>query len=262
MIPPGYTRQRSGLLVREGCAAEVAMLLAAEETAGTVASEGGRGTARRHTLPDGRVAWVRAYRHGGLFGRLLGGFYFGWPSRSERELCATEAARRAGLIAPEILAAETTRRGPLYRGRLVTRGVEGHRSLRAVLLEVEDETGREAWLAAVVRDVVRLHRGGVHHPDLNPTNLLAGASPDEAIAFLDFDRGRVFPHAVGGLWRRLAHRRLVRSFAKLQLPGFSAGVLAGLLRPVMTGEIAMPGGAGGAGDGDPASSVVRKRRER
>lgn len=236
MIPSGYVQVRRGLVLCEGCEGEAGWLLNAGQGTGTAATEGGRGTARAHTLPDGDVAWVRSYRHGGLFGRLLGRWYFGWPSRPERELRATEAARGAGIVAPVVLAAETVRWGPLYRGRLVSRDVQDRRSLRSALLGATGAAEREAWLAALVRDVMRLHRGGVYHPDLNPTNLLAAAGPGEAIAFLDFDRSRVFPHPVGGLWRRLAHRRLVRSLAKLELPGLPAGVLATLLEPVKTGK--------------------------
>lgn len=261
MITPGYAQVRAGLLLRVGDEAAAVALLGAAPDAGRAATEGGRGTARAHRLPDGRVAWVRSYRHGGWFGRLLGGWYFGWPSRPERELRATEAARAAGIAAPEILAAETVRWGPFYRGRLVSRDVAGHRSLRAALQATTGGAEREAWLAAIVRDVVRLHQGGVHHPDLNSTNLLVAAGPDEAIAFLDFDRGRVFSRAVSGRWRRLAHRRLVRSLAKLDLPGLSASVLANLLEPVKTGGSVLSLGKPVARDGDPSPAVVRKRRE-
>ncbi len=213
----GFEKIRPDLFVRrgEGAAEELCGLLADPLRGSAESGDGGRGTARRAVLADGRVAWRRAYRHGGLLGALLGGTYLGLRTRPEREIRAVEAARSAGILAPLPLAFGVWRTGPLYRAVLVSVEIPQRRSLRAVLSESSDVEEIRAWLGSLVRDVRRLHAAGVHHPDLNLTNLLAGTAPGESLAFLDFDRARVFAGPVPARWQWLAVRRLRRSLAKL-----------------------------------------------
>ena len=81
-------------------------------------------------LEDGGTALVRPYRHGGMLRRLTGGVFFTWPPRPFMELATTEEARRRGVPTLEILVACVERLcGPLYRGWLVTRELEGARDL-------------------------------------------------------------------------------------------------------------------------------------
>ena len=219
MRAAGFDGQGGGVFVREGedaaAAGELSRLLVAPQVGDAARAEGGRGTARRVLLADGRAVWLRRYRHGGLAGSLLGENYLGWSTRPEREIRATDTARAAGLLVPEALAAGVWRRGPCYQAALVSLEIPARRSLRTVLAEETSPEAIDAWLGAIVRDVARLHNAGVHHPDLNLTNLLVSSGPDDAIAFLDFDRARVFGGPVPRGWRRLAERRLRRSLAKL-----------------------------------------------
>jgi hypothetical protein len=193
--PDGYLRMAGGALVRKGHAELLDHWLSCEGDElpeGAQRVEGGRGGSVRIPLGDGGAAYVRRYRHGGLLGSLLGEVYFGRRYRPWRELEATEAARGAGIAAPEVLAAVVQ---PLA-------GPWGGFAYRGVL--------------EVVLDVVsRLHGAGIEHRDLNFTNLLAGESPAEGLAVIDFDGATISAGPVGRLARCMARRRLARSLAKL-----------------------------------------------
>jgi 3-deoxy-D-manno-octulosonic acid kinase len=184
------------------------------------------------TLRDGGDAFVRRYVHGGLLGALLGDRYWQRPSRPLRELLATEAARAAGVVAPEVLAAvvqPAAAGGLLYRGVLVTRALAGRRALADALRAATDDDGRRRWIACAVGAVRRLHAAGIRHPDLNVTNVLVGVRPEDDAALIDFDRARVGTGPVGAAGVALARRRLSRSIAKLGLPGLDrAGAAAAL----------------------------------
>lgn len=235
-VPTDFGLAGAGCLVRRGYEAE---LSAWRELARLPSPDsGGRGGIARTRLADGASAFVRRYRRGGWFGRWLGEAYFGRPPRPWRELVATEAARDAGVVAPEVLAAvaepfERSVFGVPYRGLLVTRALDGRRTLGDALREAPDESSRERLVAAAVRAVRRLHACGVRHPDLNVSNLLVGPSAETPVAIIDFDRAVVHATPVGWLGRWMARRRLARSLAKLGFPGWSRSScrdrLAGLL---------------------------------
>jgi hypothetical protein len=214
---------RRGVAVRTGFEGDLEAWLAG--SAGNdpgAAVGGGRGTTRVVGLRDGGRAFVRRYRHGGLLGTLLRDLYWQRPPRPCCELQATEAARHAGVAAPEVLAAVVlpVRGVPcLYRAVLVTRALDGRRSLGDALTSASGDAERRAWIACAVRVVRLLHGSGIHHPDLNVANVLVGERPDRAAALIDFDRARVGLRPVGTLARALARRRLARSIAKLGLPG-------------------------------------------
>jgi len=222
-LPPGFVRPRPGVAVRAGFESEVEeWLAAAAGSAGASGVRGGRGATAVVALRGGGRAYVRRYRHGGLLGALLRDVYWQRPPRPCGELRATEAARGAGVVAPEVLAAVVQPlrgAGCLYRGVLVTRALDGRQSLCEALSGAADDAQRRAWIACAVRAVRTLHGGGIHHPDLNVANVLVAGHPDEAAALIDFDRARVGVRPVGRLARALARRRLSRSIAKLGLPG-------------------------------------------
>lgn len=223
-VPEGFRLVAAGCLVRSGHESRLeAWRECARSGSGERVSTGGRGATVRAPVGDGGEAFVRRYRHGGLLGRWLGEAYFDRPPRPWRELLATEAARRGGVVAPEVLAAVVEPYagswfGVPYRGVLVTRALSQRRTL-ARALRVATPDARPRWIQAAVAAVRRLHACGVRHPDLNVTNLLVGASFDEPMAVIDFDRARVGARPVGWLGRWMARRRLSRSLAKLGLEG-------------------------------------------
>ncbi len=227
-VPEGFRLVDAGCFVRTGYEEQLPVWL--DRGRSSVAStglSGGRGATIRAPMGDGQEAFVRRYRHGGLLGRWLGEAYFDWPPRPWRELVATEAARRGGVLAPEILAAVVepyprSLLGVPYRGVLVSRGLSQRRSLGEALAGATGEA-RRAWIDLAVAAIRRLHSCGVRHPDLNVTNLLVGKTVDEPVAVIDFDRARVGVRPVGWFGRWMARRRLSRSLAKLGLEGLSRG---------------------------------------
>lgn len=242
-IPEGFRLAGAGVLVRSGYEEELTGWLERARRPAHAApeAEGGRGGIARAELADGAHAYVRRYRHGGLLGGLLGEAYFGRPPRPWRELEATEAARHAGILAPEVLAAVVEPYGGAvfgvpYRGLLVTRAIDGRRSLRQALLDAGTAGEREGWLDAAVAAVRQLHACGVRHPDLNVTNLLVGDDPAEPVAVIDFDRASAGPASVGWIGRWLARRRLARSVAKLGLAGLSRAECRERLAPICGGD--------------------------
>lgn len=241
--PEGFVAVRDGALVRRGHEDELAAFLAAvPRDRQAVGGAPGRGTTARIALRDGGTAFVRRYVHGGLLGTLLGDRYWQRPPRPLGELAATEAARAAGVVAPEVLAAVVLPAWPaglLYRAVLVTRALEGRRSLADALRAATDDATRCAWLGCAVRAVRRLHAAGIHHPDLNVSNVLVAQRPGDDAALIDFDRARVGRGPVGTLGAALARRRLSRSIAKLGLPGLDrAGAAAALDAAGLRGALA------------------------
>ena len=178
----------------------------------------GRGPLRRVKLPNGDVALLRRYHHGGAFRRLTGGVYFTWPPRPFRELIITEELRRRGMPTVEVYGACVEPVwGPFYRGWLATRSIPGAQDLWAALQSgfVRD-TGQEGCLRAVARSVRALHREGVYHADLNLKNILLRLENGSVTGYIiDFDKAKLF---LGRLPRRLAKNnldRLLRSARKL-----------------------------------------------
>lgn len=248
-LPGEFVLARDGVAVRHGYESELDAWLGggpcapAGELAGRDAAvSDGRGAARVVMLRAGGRAFVRRYVHGGLLGALLRDVYWQRPPRPWRELLATEAARHAGVLAPEVLAAAVLpacgrRAGLLYRGVLVTRALDGRRSLREALCAAPGAAERLAWIACAVRAIRRLHAAGIHHPDLNVANVLVGEGDDTPAALIDFDRASVWPQAVGPLRVALARRRLSRSIAKLGLPGLDR---AGACRALRAAGLGTP----------------------
>jgi hypothetical protein len=176
----------------------------------------GRGQLHRVKLPNGDVALLRRYRHGGAFRRFSGGVFFTWPPRPFRELIITEELRRRGLATVEVYGACVEPVwGPFYRGWLATRAIPGAQDLWAALQSGSmHDAGEERCLRAVARSVRELHRQGVYHADLNLKNILLCL--DSVTAYIiDFDKAK---SVLGGLPPRLAKNnldRLLRSARKL-----------------------------------------------
>lgn len=178
----------------------------------------GRGELRRVNLPNGEVALLRRYHHGGAFRRFTDGVFFTWPPRPFRELMITEELRRRGLPTAEVYGACVERLwGPFYRGWLATRAIPGARDLWAALQSgALRAAGEERCLRAVAASVRALHRQGVYHDDLNLKNILLRADDRGVTAYIiDFDKAKL---VLGELPPRLARNnldRLLRSARKL-----------------------------------------------
>ena len=117
------------LVVRQDQVAHIDFSLCDNDRAGALADSRyhGRGVLRSIVLPDGDMALIRAYRHGGFFRNVATTWFFTWPPRPFRELAVTEELRRRGLRTVEVCAACVSRpAGPFYRGWLITK-ISGRR---------------------------------------------------------------------------------------------------------------------------------------
>ena len=178
----------------------------------------GRGQLRRVTLPNGEVALLRRYHHGGAFRRLTGGLFFTWPPRPFRELMITEDLRRRGISTVEVCGACVEPVwGPLYRGWLATRALQGAQDLWAALRSgFVREVGEQRSLRAVAKSLRALHQAGVYHADLNLKNILLRMESGGVRGYIiDFDKAKL---VLGTLPPPLAMKnldRLLRSVRKL-----------------------------------------------
>ncbi len=211
---------RGWLLIRAGLDQRLVDALAAatpDHVAGERLFEGGRGGVWVLPPVSGVEAVLRWYRRGGAFRRLLRDRYFGWRRpRPVRELMLTAAARHRGVPTPEVLGARVDRVGAgFYRGALLSRRIGDASTLGGLLLQDLPIATRAAVLEAVGRTIREMHDQGVHHRDLNATNVLVGlASGRPVVSLIDFDRAALRVSVPAWL-RRRALRRLARSLAKL-----------------------------------------------
>lgn len=125
---------------------------------------------------------LRRYRRGGMIARISRDAYL-WNgesrTRSFREFRLLAALRAQGLPVPAPLAAAYWRQGPIYRAAIVVERIPGVRPLAQALTE-------PLW-QPVADAIVRMHRAGVWHADLNAFNILIGN--DGRVWLIDFDRG-------------------------------------------------------------------------
>ena len=222
-IPQGFTKlvDASGcrLIVRDD--QERALSASSwndSATSGEAAELHGRGQLRRLALPNGELALLRRYRHGGAFRRLTGGVFFTWPPRPFRELMITEELRRRGVPTVEVYGACVEPVwGPFYRGWLATRAIAGAQDLWAALQSgLMRAAGEERCLRAVARSVRDLHREGVYHADLNLKNILLCPENRRVTAYIiDFDKAKLVPGGLPPQWAKKNLDRLLRSARKL-----------------------------------------------
>jgi len=205
-LPAGYRWTRAG----PGVEVLLAPGFEADEvpapTAGEVAETGvARGPLRRLEL-RGRKLWVRAYRHGGLLGRLLGDRFLG-RRRGLEEILLLDHLSRGRVPAPKPAFLEVRRSGPFVKMRLGTWEIAGRPMTKAL---AGDAAGRRQAMEAAGRSVRRLHDCGVLHGDLHLDNLLWDG---EEAGLLDFDHARrVGEPSEDQRWRELL--RLLRSARK------------------------------------------------
>jgi hypothetical protein len=213
-----------------------------DAAAASRASEGpagaGRGAVARVSLPDGSGAVLRKYRRGGLAGRLLPDRFPGY-GRPIEELLVTERARKAGLPVPEPLAIIYKSAWFLRSCYLLSREVEGARTLAGSLAAAPEE-GAGHLLFATARLVRSCHDAGLVHGDLNLGNILvvhgdpaqagrADRSPAPGLVVLDLDRARFDPAGASDRDRFDNLSRLARSHEKtFGRPGPWGGCAGGI----------------------------------
>jgi 3-deoxy-D-manno-octulosonic acid kinase len=170
---------------------------------------GGRGGVAVIDTPAGECV-LRHYRRGGLVARLMGDHYL-WTgvdrTRPFTEFRLLGQIARLQLPGPTPVAARCRRHGLFYTADLITRRIDGARTLAECLA-----AGRlDAALAGQVGDLIaRFHVAGIWHADLNAHNVLV---TDRAQYLIDFDRGRQREPAPW--WQQSNLRRLRRSLVKL-----------------------------------------------
>jgi len=222
--PPGFRRIRSGRMqmgmVREGLGPYFSLEKLNQQTApGRETSPFfGRGQLKLFRLENGETVLVRAYRRGGLVRRATEEIFFTWPPRPFKELSITEEARRRGVPTLEICAAWVERTwGPFYRGWLISRELTGAYDLWSALRnELYGGGDREFLLRAVAQNVRRMHQQGIYHRDLNLKNILIRQEGDRIRSYIiDFDKGRLFRHALPPDKANRNLSRLFRSVRKL-----------------------------------------------
>ncbi len=182
----------------------------------TTTLSGGRGTIQRIQITPEETIIIRPYRRGGFVRHFIRDVYWDHPPRPFVELYCTEEAHRRGVPTVEVLGARVEwTMGVLYRGWLVTREASGFHTLWEWLQTEESSDLRQQMLTAVAQAVALMHKAGVAHADLNPTNILvnpAGDSPQ--VLLLDFDRARLFSQLVPAALREANLRRFRRFFEK------------------------------------------------
>lgn len=185
-----------------------------ERKARVQAAGRGRGSAWFIDVSPERRYVLRAYRRGGMVGRLVSENYLFTGARRTRpcrEIHLLEHLERQGLPAPRPVAARFRRRGLIYRADMLTERLPDTRTLSQCLEEAA--LPGEAWRA--IGDCIRrFHEAGVCHADLNAHNILLDSAG--RVFLIDFDRGRLRPP---GPWRDSNLRRLARSLDKLAADG-------------------------------------------
>lgn len=131
---------------------------------------------------------VKYYTRGGQIGRFVKHKYLRiGKTRARGEFEFFLNARQFGISAPEPIA-YATEGGLCYKGWLVTRAINGHKTLAAASLE--DEANARRLIPKVIPQISNLIRHRILHLDLHPGNVLV--DPNDRIFLIDFDKARFF----------------------------------------------------------------------
>lgn len=165
-----------------------------------VAEFGGRGQALAVDSPLGEAV-LRVYHRGGMMRHLSTSSYLYTGADRTRPFAEWRVTRSlfdAGLPVPEPLAAAFERRGPFYRGALLTRRIPGAEPLPEAAGRMESADWKKLG-----KLLTKAASTGLRHPDLNAGNILLDATGK--FWLLDFDRARLTGNAVdpGPMVRRL-----------------------------------------------------------
>lgn len=137
---------------------------------------------------DGNDVFIKCVEEGGI---LKGWMRRVWGSRARRVLRGAALLQAAGFARPEPLAAAETRAyGAVRASCVVSEALDGARVMSQAVFEGGRRRFRHrcAVLAAVAREVRRLHDAGIYTHDLQETNLmLTGSGDDWKIHFVDLE---------------------------------------------------------------------------
>jgi 3-deoxy-D-manno-octulosonic acid kinase len=191
-------RGRSLLIVREGYEDALGPLVGLplerllDRAPAPVRRFRGRGAPVSFPIPGhpGERAFVRTYRRGGLFRRLLPDWFFG-TARPLRELAAVERATERGVATARALALYGERRAlGFYTWRIALREIDGTVDLERFFRGGVPAGSPRA--RAVVREAARtiasLHAAGLDHADLHLKNLLVDEAGDGPVFVVDLDK--------------------------------------------------------------------------
>jgi 3-deoxy-D-manno-octulosonic acid kinase len=183
---------------------------------------GGRGGVAMIDTPAGACV-LRHYHRGGLVAKFNRDSYL-WTgatnTRSFVEFRLLAHVASLDLPAPPPVAARYRRHGLTYTADLITRRIDGARTLAQCLADgrLDADLARETGAL-----VARFHRAGIRHADLNAHNVLVTSG---ALYLIDFDRGTLRKPAEA--WRLANLARLRRSLVKLgaaeRIPDFQAAI--------------------------------------
>lgn len=164
---------------------------------------------------------IRNYRHGGLFGKLFGGIFYG-GDRPLNELHVNEVAARKGVPSAEVIAiARRKLWGIFYKADFISREITGAVDIVQFLKGSSPEFIQRCKksvsfaLARLIRD---MHDAGIFHADLHLKNiLLKGGKNGEFNAYIiDLDKSAVLKE-LNTVQRMKNLLRLDRSLEKLRL---------------------------------------------
>ena len=177
----------------------------------------GRGDIFLADAPGWGEIVIRAYRHGGVLGRLWGTFFFS-PRRFLNELKITELACGAGVTSLEPVGIAYRRSALGVRGFWVSRRMAGAESLHSYMTTKPPTRG---CIEKVALTVAKMHEGGIGHADLNIQNIMVAPGEESLeVSVIDFDKAVHRPVLTPGERIRQL-RRLDRSLLKW-LPEHSA----------------------------------------
>lgn len=135
----------------------------------------------------GRVV-VKKYMRGGLFQYLVKEKYIrSGKTRAEVEFDLLRLAKSVGVNVPGPVAF-VYKGGFLYEAWLITREIQGKKSVAELSIEREDDLS--SVMEELIRQVGILIRNGIFHVDLHPGNVLVDTSG--AVYLLDFDKAYGF----------------------------------------------------------------------
>ena len=222
--PSGFHEQKTDTHTwwfKNSLLAEILKALGHLEDGSAESQHGGRGTIQRVPLGDKGNAIIRPYKRGGFVRHLVHDLYWDHPPRPFAELIRTETARERGVPTVEVLGAGVERIAfGLYRGTLITHEAEGFLNWWAWLQTHPPTEERQLVTQKVVQAITHMHDAGIHHSDLNLTNLLVGPeSGQPETRIIDFDRARIFTTSLPFSRRKRTLARLFRSMNKLDPDG-------------------------------------------